>query len=159
MRDRFLLQLLLLSRCRWARCWCSRCSSAAATGAPCRWAARRAQREARRAGRGQLAIAHEVKNSLNGLNAAVSLLAQGADPALPTAALKGQVDRLRHLASSLAPLRPPGEVRRGSSDLRRLLQEAVEGLQVLPEAADVQVWLEPGRRSAAPATRCCWPPP
>ncbi|MGC4113704.1 MAG: sensor histidine kinase [Myxococcales bacterium] len=44
-------------------------------------------------------IAHEVKNSLNGLNAATSLLAQGADPALPTHALKGQIDRLRHLAS------------------------------------------------------------
>ncbi|HEY3452683.1 MAG TPA: ATP-binding protein [Myxococcales bacterium] len=95
-------------------------------------------------------IAHEVKNSLNGLNAAVSLLAQGADPALPTHALKGQIDRLRHLASSLLHFGRPTEVRRVPTDLRSLLEETVEGLKVLPEAADVQVSLEPGAPVSGP---------
>lgn len=89
-------------------------------------------------------IAHEVKNSLNGLNAATSLLAQGADPALPTHALKGQIDRLRHLASSLLHFGRPAEVRRVPTDLRALLEEAVEGLKDLPEAEDVEVALDLG---------------
>ena len=94
-------------------------------------------------------IAHEVKNSLNGLNAATSLLASGADRTLPTRALKGQIDRLRHLAISLLHFGRPAEPRLVQTDLVQLLTEAVSGLEALPEAADVAVSLDLGEPLSA----------
>src|SRR6185312_15661247 len=52
-------------------------------------------------------IAHEVKNSLNGLAAVASLIEGGAPPALPVRTLRGQLDRLKHLASSLLSFGKP----------------------------------------------------
>jgi len=82
-------------------------------------------------------IAHEVKNSLNGLNAAASLLTAGADPVLPARTIRGQVDRLRHLATSLLNFGKPGGAQRVPTRLDTLVQEVVESLKVLPEADEV----------------------
>ncbi|MFN7132415.1 MAG: sensor histidine kinase, partial [Myxococcales bacterium] len=64
---------------------------------------RRSQQQEKLAALGTAAslIAHEVKNSLNGLNAAAASLEAGAAPELAGRALRGQIDRLRHLATSL----------------------------------------------------------
>lgn len=83
-------------------------------------------------------IAHEVKNSLNGLNAATALLSpRNAEDALPLRTLKGQIDRLKHLASSLLHFGKPTAAQRVEMDLGVLVREAVEGLSVLPEAGEV----------------------
>lgn len=88
-------------------------------------------------------IAHEVKNSLNGLNAAGSLLAAGGERTLPAQALKGQIDRLRHLATSLLQFARPAEPRCVPANLEPLVRQAVEGLKdYLPEASEVAVELD-----------------
>lgn len=84
-------------------------------------------------------IAHEVKNSLNGLKAAVSLLSSGAQPELPTRSLRGQIDRLSHLARSLLQFGRPSAVQRVPLRLDQLVPETVESLRDLPELEDVQV--------------------
>lgn len=84
-------------------------------------------------------IAHEVKNSLNGLQAATSLLASGGDPALVTRTMKGQVDRLGHLARSLLSFAKPNEARRTRVDIDELVRETVEALSTLPEWPEAQV--------------------
>jgi signal transduction histidine kinase len=151
MRGRFLLQLLLLS--------------AVQIGAVLVLAAfvrrsyrlyldmeRRAVRHQKLAALGGASslIAHEVKNSLNGLNAAVSFLSQGGDPALPTQALKGQVDRLRHLASSLLQFGKPTEPRRVPTGMQPLVEQAVEGLREMPEAGEVDVSMDLGQPLEVP---------
>ena len=50
-------------------------------------------------------IAHEVKNSLNGMKAAASMLSADGDRTLPVRTMRGQIDRLSHLATSLLQLR------------------------------------------------------
>lgn len=97
-------------------------------------------------GGASLLIAHEIKNSLNGLNAAVSLLALGGDPALPSQTLRGQVDRLRHLASSLLQFARPAQPQRVLTALEPLVAAAIEGMRALPEAQEVEIRaeLEPG---------------
>jgi signal transduction histidine kinase len=108
----------------------------------------RAQRQEKLAALGgaSLLIAHEVKNSLNGLNAAASLLALGGDVALPSQTIRGQVDRLRHLASSLLQFARPAPPQRVPTALEPLVSGTVEGMRALPEAGEVEVCmqLEPG---------------
>jgi signal transduction histidine kinase len=89
-------------------------------------------------------IAHEVKNSLNGLGAALSLLGSGGDPSLATRTMRGQIDRLRHLATSLLAFGKPQEPRRVSTDLRPFLAEVIASLRDLPEADEVEVSLADG---------------
>ncbi|MBL8955433.1 MAG: sensor histidine kinase [Myxococcaceae bacterium] len=97
-----------------------------------------AQRE-KMAALGQAAslIAHEVKNSLNGLKTATSLVESGGDVAVAARTLQGQVDRLRHLASSLLDFARPLEPKRVSLKANALAREATEGLRALPELAEV----------------------
>ena len=87
-------------------------------------------------------IAHEVKNSLNGLKGATSLISIGGDPALAAASIRGQVDRLAHLASSLLSFGKPASARLSPTRLDEVAKEAVEGLKVLPEAAEVTLRLQ-----------------
>ncbi|KFA87261.1 sensor histidine kinase [Archangium violaceum] len=86
-------------------------------------------------------IAHEVKNALNGIQAALSLMkpaASAGEVALP--ALRSQIQRLGHLARSLlsfgAPRAAPA---RRSCELRLLVEEALQSVRLLPEAEDVPV--------------------
>ncbi|WP_395805783.1 ATP-binding protein [Archangium minus] len=87
-------------------------------------------------------IAHEVKNALNGIQAALSLLrpaASAGEVALP--ALRAQVQRLGHLARSLLSFGAPpraAAVRR-ACELRLLVEEALQPVRLLPEAEDVHV--------------------
>jgi signal transduction histidine kinase len=84
-------------------------------------------------------IAHEVKNSLNGLNAAASLVVSGGDVQLSAKTLKGQIDRLGHLATSLLSFGKPSEARRSPLSLDQVAREAIEGLAVLPEFSEVKL--------------------
>ncbi|MFE8602707.1 sensor histidine kinase [Archangium violaceum] len=86
-------------------------------------------------------IAHEVKNALNGIQAALSLMkpaASAGEVALP--ALRSQIQRLGHLARSLlsfgAPRAAPA---RRSCELRLLAEDALQSVRLLPEAEDVPV--------------------
>jgi len=87
-------------------------------------------------------IAHEVKNSLNGLKSAASLLTAGSDPQMPARAILGQIDRLGHLASSLLYFGKPNAPQLVSTQLDRIVKETVEGLRVLPEAEEVRIETE-----------------
>jgi signal transduction histidine kinase len=89
-------------------------------------------------------IAHEVKNSLNGLGAALSMQGSGGDPALATRTMRSQIDRLRHLATSLLAFGKPQQARRIPTDLRPLLVELIKSLGDLPESDDVEVVLTEG---------------
>ncbi|ATB36044.1 two-component sensor histidine kinase [Cystobacter fuscus] len=84
-------------------------------------------------------IAHEVKNSLNGLKVATGLLSPGEEQALAVRALRGQIDRLAHLATSLLHFGKPPRVQRIPVDLPHLVREVLEGLRVLPEAEEVRL--------------------
>jgi signal transduction histidine kinase len=94
-------------------------------------------------------IAHEVKNSLNGLQAATTLLSptpgEASAPPETTLAIKsirGEVDRLKHLASSLLLFGKPASVQLQPTDLPGLVQEVVDGLRVLPEWEEVVVSMQ-----------------
>lgn len=93
-------------------------------------------------------IAHEVKNALNGIQAALSLLkpaATAGEVALP--ALRAQVRRLGHLARSLLSFGAPrAALLRRPCELRLLVEEALQSVRLLPEAEDVplKVALEEG---------------
>ncbi|MFY0528296.1 sensor histidine kinase [Archangium gephyra] len=92
-------------------------------------------------------IAHEVKNALNGIQAALSLLrpaATAGEVALP--ALRAQVRRLGHLARSLLSFGAPRAALRRACELRLLVEEALQSVRLLPEAEDVplEVSLEEG---------------
>ena len=87
-------------------------------------------------------IAHEVKNSLNGLNAATALLGSGGDPALVSRTLRGQVDRLGHLARSLLSFSKPADVRNSAVQLDLVAREAAEGLRPLPEFSEAALELQ-----------------
>ncbi|HYO55533.1 sensor histidine kinase [Archangium sp.] len=83
-------------------------------------------------------IAHEVKNALNGIQAALSLLrpaASAGEVALP--ALRAQVHRLGHLARSLLSFGTPRAALRRTCELRLLVEEALQSVRLLPEAEDV----------------------
>lgn len=87
-------------------------------------------------------IAHEVKNSLNGLKAASTLLATGGDPSLATRTITGQVDRLGHLARSLLSFAKPTELRRVPVQLDVLVNETVQSLSSLPEFPEAKLTTE-----------------
>jgi signal transduction histidine kinase len=89
-------------------------------------------------------IAHEVKNSLNGLGAALAMHGTGADPALATRTMRSQIDRLRHLAASLLAFGKPQQAQRVPTELRQLLATVIESLRDLPEADEVAVQLADG---------------
>ncbi|OJH37129.1 sensor histidine kinase [Cystobacter ferrugineus] len=84
-------------------------------------------------------IAHEVKNSLNGLKVATGMLTPGEEQAFAVRALRGQIDRLAHLATSLLHFGNPPRVQRIPVDLPHLVREVLEGLRVLPEAEEVHL--------------------
>jgi signal transduction histidine kinase len=116
-------------------------------------AERRAREHATLAALGEAAslIAHEVKNSLNGLGGALSLIDLGGDTNLAAKTMRGQIDRLRHLATSLLAFGKPQTPRRLPTEIRPLVLEAIEALRDLPEAEEVSVSLEEG---AAPCVAC-----
>ena len=87
-------------------------------------------------------IAHEVKNSLNGMKAAASMLASDGDRTLPVKAMRGQIDRLSHLASSLLHFGKPSTAQLSLTPVGQLVSDAVESLRVLPEAEEVEVEAE-----------------
>lgn len=86
-------------------------------------------------------IAHEVKNALNGIQAALSLLrpaSSSGEVALP--ALRAQVSRLGHLARSLLSFGAPRAIMsRRTCELRLLVEDALQSVRLLPEAEDVPV--------------------
>ena len=84
-------------------------------------------------------IAHEVKNSLNGMKAAASMLSAEGDRTLPVKTMRGQIDRLSHLATSLLNFGKPANAQLSLTPVGQLVSEAVESLRVLPEAEEVQV--------------------
>ncbi|PTL76453.1 sensor histidine kinase [Vitiosangium sp. GDMCC 1.1324] len=84
-------------------------------------------------------IAHEVKNSLNGLKVATGMLSQTEEQGLAVRTLRGQIDRLAHLATSLLHFGKPARVQCLPMDLPHLVREVLEGLRVLPEAEEVRV--------------------
>ncbi len=88
-------------------------------------------------------IAHEVKNALNGIQAALSLLrpaTTSGEVALP--ALRAQVQRLGHLARSLLSFGSPRAAMRRPCELRLLVEEALQSVRLVPEAEDVSVGVE-----------------
>jgi signal transduction histidine kinase len=115
-------------------------------------AERRAREHATLAALGGAAslIAHEVKNSLNGLGAALSLIDLGGDANLAAKTMRGQIDRLRHLATSLLAFGKPQSPRRIPTDIRPLLMETIGALRDLPEAEDVAVSLVDGDAPRVP---------
>jgi signal transduction histidine kinase len=85
-------------------------------------------------------IAHEVKNALNGIQAALSLLkpaASAGEVALP--ALRAQVQRLGHLARSLLSFGAPRPALRRTCELHLLVEEALQSVRLVPEAEDVSI--------------------
>jgi signal transduction histidine kinase len=88
-------------------------------------------------------IAHEVKNALNGIQGALSMMrpAEGRGE-LPLKALRAQVNRLGHLARSLLSFGAPRAAHRRDCELRLLVEEALGTVQVLPETADVTLTSE-----------------
>jgi signal transduction histidine kinase len=90
-------------------------------------------------GRASSLIAHEVKNSLNGMKVASSMLVADGDRSLPIRTMRGQIDRLSHLATSLLSFGRPTSAQLSVAPLGQLVSEAVESLRVLPEAEEVEV--------------------
>jgi signal transduction histidine kinase len=84
-------------------------------------------------------IAHEVKNSLNGLKAATSLLSDGTNAALAARSIRGQIDRLGHLAQSLLSFGRPAMPQLTEAGLTELVEDALESVRSLPEADEVTV--------------------
>jgi signal transduction histidine kinase len=82
-------------------------------------------------------IAHEVKNSLNGLKAAASLLGDGANTVLAARSIRGQIDRLGHLAQSLLSFGRPAVPQLTDAALAELVRDALDGVRALPEADEV----------------------
>ncbi|MDP2269141.1 MAG: sensor histidine kinase [Archangium sp.] len=87
-------------------------------------------------------IAHEVKNSLNGLKAASSLLTAGGDAALATRTIEGQVNRLGYLARSLLSFARPTELKRVTVHLDSLVRSTVQSLEALPEWPEAQLTID-----------------
>lgn len=85
-------------------------------------------------------IAHEVKNALNGIQAALSVLRHtAAGSELPVKALRSQVERLGHLARSLLSFGSPRAALRRSCELKLLVQEALQAVSLLPESEAVEL--------------------
>ena len=85
-------------------------------------------------------IAHEVKNALNGIQAALSLLrpaTSGGEVALP--ALRAQIQRLGNLARSLLSFGKPQVALRRTCALHLLVEEALQSVRLVPESEDVSL--------------------
>jgi signal transduction histidine kinase len=87
-------------------------------------------------------IAHEVKNSLNGLKAAATVLGDDGDRALPVRTIRAEVDRLQHLASSLLSFGRPTTAQPRRTDVSVLVEDVVEGLRELPGADEIAITTE-----------------
>lgn len=84
-------------------------------------------------------IAHEVKNALNGIQAALSAL-RGSPAAqeLPVTAMRAQVVRLGNLARSLLSFGAPRAASwRRVLALHLVVEEALQSVRLLPETSDV----------------------
>jgi len=101
---------------------------------------RRAARHATLAALGGAAalIAHEVRNALNGISAATSLL-DAAQSSLPVRSIRTQVVRLKHLATSLLAFTRPPSAQIVTSRVDGLVGDVVASMCALPEAEDVDV--------------------
>ncbi|MCP3101465.1 ATP-binding protein [Myxococcus sp. K15C18031901] len=85
-------------------------------------------------------IAHEVKNALNGIQAALSVLrATPAGSELPVRGLRSQVERLGHLARSLLSFGAPRAALRRSCELHLLVEDALQAVRMLPESEAVEL--------------------
>jgi signal transduction histidine kinase len=84
-------------------------------------------------------IAHEVRNSLNGLKAAVALIGTDGDRALPVGTIRAEVDRLQHLANSLLLFGKPAAAQPRPTALNELVEDIVAGLRELPGAEEVAI--------------------
>ncbi|ABF86541.1 sensor histidine kinase [Myxococcus xanthus DK 1622] len=83
-------------------------------------------------------IAHEVKNALNGIQAALSVLRHTpAGSELPVGALRSQVERLSHLARSLLSFGAPRAALRRRCEVHLLVKDALQGVKLLPESEAV----------------------
>ena len=87
-------------------------------------------------------IAHEVKNSLNGLKGAAGLIEAGGEVALASKTIRGQVERLAHLARSLLSFGRPDTLKVVSSSIDGLVREVIDGLRVLPEFDEATLELD-----------------
>lgn len=83
-------------------------------------------------------IAHEVRNALNGIAAATTLL-DGTQPVLAVRSIRTQVVRLKHLASSLLAFTRPPSAQLVTSRVDGLVDDVVTSMRALPEAEDVDV--------------------
>jgi len=83
-------------------------------------------------------IAHEVRNALNGISAATSLL-DGLQSSLPVRSIRTQVVRLKHLATSLLAFTRPPSAQLVTSRVDGLVGDVVASMCALPEAEDVDV--------------------
>ncbi|HEY6912632.1 MAG TPA: sensor histidine kinase [Myxococcales bacterium] len=86
-------------------------------------------------------IAHEVKNTLNGITAATS---SGVDQRLSGRVVRSQLARLSNLARSLLAFGRPARPQLAPVLLDGIVREAIEALHLLPESADVAFQLSLG---------------
>jgi signal transduction histidine kinase len=111
-------------------------------------------RELAAMGRTAAAIAHEVKNSLNGLGMALDLLASGRAPAAAAAAVHAQarteVARLREVADDLTLFAAPPRLDPGVADLQELCRHATAANADLAADCGAEVRLELGPEGAGP---------
>ncbi|QSQ24905.1 HAMP domain-containing histidine kinase [Pyxidicoccus parkwayensis] len=85
-------------------------------------------------------IAHEVKNALNGIQAALSVLRHTpAGGELPVRALRSQIERLGHLARSLLSFGSPRAAQRRSCEMKLLAEDALQAVRLLPESEAVEL--------------------
>jgi len=103
-------------------------------------------------GRTAAAIAHEVKNSLNGLSVALDLLASGRAPPAAAAEVHGQarfeIARLRGVAEDLTLFAAPPRLDPGEADLAELCRRAVAATADLAQDCRVEVAFELGEAPA-----------
>ncbi len=83
-------------------------------------------------------VAHEVKNAVNGLKSATSLL-KLQDGVLPLRAIRGQTDRLRHLSESLFHFAQGQPVHRAELAFDDIVRQVLDALSVLPEWEEVEL--------------------
>jgi signal transduction histidine kinase len=90
-------------------------------------------------------IAHEVKNTLNGITAATSYPPPSdAGQELFARTVRSQLARLSHVAKSLLSLSRPVRPQLAPVPLEQIVAEAVEALRILPEFASVDLRVEGG---------------
>jgi signal transduction histidine kinase len=88
-------------------------------------------------------IAHEVKNTLNGITAATSY-DLSSDPGQQASGrvVRSQLARLSNLAKSLLSLGRPVRPRMAAVQLEQVTREVIDSLRFLPESADVDLKAE-----------------